>query len=259
MGNGEGLHRVCIGLTPVQSQPSSNSMCTNEALYGEMVQVLTSGNGWARVRQLHDGYEGYIDSDHLHRIGPTAGTTNTHWVGQRSTLLFDKPDIKSRVVHRIPFAAELALVEQVNDSFSLTACNHYVWTSHCLSLSVNYPAGPLELARTHFLGAPYRWGGRSPEGLDCSGLIQMLARTQGHSIPRDSGDQERALDLSVHISDCQVLDLMYWPGHAGILVSPESLLHATAHSLDCRIEPLREVIARAGPASSVKRLFSNSS
>jgi len=114
---------------------------------------------------------------------------------------------------------------------------------------------PLHLARSHFLGAPYLWGGCTPEGLDCSGLVQALAQARGLSIPRDSGDQEKALTNNIAIGEQKSQDIVYWPGHTGILVDPETLLHATAHSLSCVVEPLVDVIQRAGPISSIKRLF----
>ncbi len=186
---------------------------------------------------------------------PATSLASTHRVIQRSTLIFQHADIKSPLMHRIPFGAELTLTDTVSDSFSQTACGHYVWTAHCLPLSEHYPSGPLEQARSLFLGTVYRWGGCTPEGIDCSGLVQVLARSQGFSLPRDSGDQEVYLQNNVSAGDYRAEDLVFWPGHTGILTSPEEILHATAHTLSCVIEPLSNVISRAGPISSVKRLF----
>jgi cell wall-associated NlpC family hydrolase len=231
-----------------------STSCVSEALYGEQVLALERRAGWTWVRQTHDAYEGWLLTSLLTPSGQSLADS-THRVTHRSTLLFSAADIKSPVLLCLPFGAELTLVDAVGDSFSRTEHDGYVWTSHCLPLDRNHPSGPLELARSHFLGCPYRWGGRSPEGADCSGLIQALARSQGLAIPRDSRDQETYIGPTVNAGDYQAGDIVYWPGHCGILTSADLILHATAYSLDCIIEPLAEVIRRAGPISSVKRLF----
>ncbi len=246
--------RISQAVISVLAEPVLGAMCTSEALYGESVQILVDEGSWCHVRLLKDGYEGFVQAEHLD-TGKAAQIETTHRVCQRSTLLFAEPDIKSQLQHRIPFGAEVSLTAEADTPFSRTACGYYLWSAHCLPLAEKYPASPLELARKVFLGSPYLWGGRSPEGIDCSGLVQALALSQGLAIPRDSGDQEAFLSNNVGADDCQAQDLAYWPGHTGILVSPTELLHATAHSLCCVIEPLQAVIDRAGPMSSVKRLF----
>ncbi|MFT6304046.1 MAG: hypothetical protein ACJAY2_003242, partial [Pseudomonadales bacterium] len=178
-----------------------------------------------------------------------------HWVSQRSTFLFQRPDYKSAIAHRIPFASELSLTSVADSAFSETPCGHFVWTEHCLTLDQKHPLDPIALAKSIFLGAPYRWGGRSPDGADCSGLIQLLARSQRLSIPRDSGAQEPFIKQQVLVGDHQAFDIVYWPGHTGLLLDDHSLLHATAYSLSCIVEPLEYVIRRAGPVSSIRRLF----
>lgn len=248
---------VRVPIAQVSDKPHALASCTSEALYGEQITLLETHSQWGFVRQQHDGYEGFLKLDEL-RACPSDGlglSTPTHWVSERSTLLFLQANIKSPVAHRIPFASKLSLTPIANSAFSQTACGFFVWTAHCLSIECKHTLEPIRLAKHMFLGMPYRWGGRSPEGADCSGLIQQLAHSQGISIPRDTGDQESFIQQQISASQYQPLDIVYWPGHTGILLDNSYLLHATAFTLSCIIEPLDEVIKRAGPISSVRRLF----
>ncbi|MEJ2671112.1 MAG: C40 family peptidase [Deltaproteobacteria bacterium] len=50
----------------------------------------------------------------------------------------------------------------------------------------------LERALGDFYGAPYRFGGTSPAGVDCSGLVQALYHQAGINLPRTVAEQYRA-------------------------------------------------------------------
>ncbi|MFK7852547.1 MAG: NlpC/P60 family protein [Granulosicoccus sp.] len=248
---------VIAPIATVLEEPHCAAQCVTEALYGEQLDVIEHHEDWLSVILKRDSYRGFIKSTQIapRPTGQEHSTASSHWVSVRSTLLFSEASEKSQVILRIPFGSELPLQSSTNNSFSKTACGHYVWTDHCLGIKQHYPADPITLATSHFLGAPYRWGGRSPQGTDCSGLVQALARSQGIDIPRDSADQERYIAQQVPMESRRSFDLVYWPGHTGILLSAEKLLHATAFSMDCRIELLDAVLERAGPPSSVRRLF----
>jgi cell wall-associated NlpC family hydrolase len=239
----------------VHQSPDSASERTSECLFGELLtQIRRHDDNWLFVRCVSDGYEGYV-SEHELCVDkdPVAAT---HWVHTRSTVLFAEASIKSAVMHCLPFQSRLRLTDVQTGPFTQTSSGHYVWTAHTLPVNEIHPKDPIAIARSHFLAAPYIWGGRSTQGLDCSGLVQALASARGISIPRDSGDQEVHIEQQIDPTKAECLDLVFWPGHVGILVSPNALLNATAHHLSCLIEPLDAVVERAGKISSVRRLFS---
>jgi cell wall-associated NlpC family hydrolase len=246
-------------LTDYKQTADLNALTVSQGLYGEHAEIVRKHGDWYAIRNTRDAYEGYVLCNSLGR----AETPSTHTVCTRSTLLFVSPDIKSRIVQCVPFGAELVLVQEHDDQFFLTADGEYVWRSHCRAHSQaaahTVAMAPVDaedlagFAAKHFLGAPYLWGGRSPAGFDCSGLVQMAAFAAGRGLPRDSGQQELHLTNEIAYAERRRADLVFWPGHVGILMNEFDLLHATAHSLQSLVEPLITVQARAGVPSSIRR------
>jgi cell wall-associated NlpC family hydrolase len=103
---------------------------------------------------------------------------------------------------------------------------------------------PVETARA-FLDMPYVWGGRGGAGIDCSGLVQRGLAAAGIAAPRDS-DMQLA-ETGTMLADeapLQRADLIFFPGHVGMMIDGKSLLHATRHHGKTVIEPLADVVAR---------------
>ena len=72
------------------------------------------------------------------------------------------------------------------------------------------PAGlspAIDLAQQH-LGVPYVWGGESPSGFDCSGLIQYVYGQLGVSLPRVAADQARVGQPVASLADARPGDLV---------------------------------------------------
>ena len=108
-----------------------------------------------------------------------------------------------------------------------------------------------------FLAAPYLWGGKESLGLDCSGLTQMALRASGIDVPRDADQQETALTFvwrNVTLDGNRERgDIVFWPGHVGIMTDSENLLHANASSMDVALEPFAEAEARIRQAENPVR------
>lgn len=103
---------------------------------------------------------------------------------------------------------------------------------------------PVDAARG-FLDMPYIWGGRGGAGIDCSGLIQRGLAAAGIAAPRDS-DMQLAETGTMLAPDTPMMrgDLIFFPGHVGIMADDRHLLHATRHHGKTVIEPLADVVAR---------------
>jgi len=259
-------------------KPSTGSEQTSECLWGETVERAGDSVGeWICVTRLVDGYSGYIRETALQatELDEQARPAHQeHRVVVRSTLLFSQSDIKSPVIHCLPLLARVQLafdsdpnagVNRKNHPLRQTSEGYFVIRDHVQAhggpVGVDQPvpdSEPLWMqAQRLFSGAPYRWGGLSPFGCDCSGMLQSVASLAGIELPRDSHQQESALSEIIPFDQRQTDDLVFWPGHVGILKNPDILFHANAHSMDCRLEPLEAVIMRAGQPRSIRRANTN--
>ena len=84
-----------------------------------------------------------------------------------------------------------------------------------------------------YLNAPYLWGGRSPFGIDCSGLTQMTYRLQGTEIPRDAQQQAELGKTLSFIEESQPGDLAFFDNsegkiiHVGLILENNYIIHAS--------------------------------
>jgi peptidoglycan DL-endopeptidase CwlO len=78
-----------------------------------------------------------------------------------------------------------------------------------------------------YLGVPYVWGGSSPSGFDCSGLVAYVYAQVGVSLPHYTGAQWN-VGVPVSRSDLQPGDLVFFDGlgHVGIYIGGNSFIHA---------------------------------
>jgi cell wall-associated NlpC family hydrolase len=110
--------------------------------------------------------------------------------------------------------------------------------------STSTTGDPIAIARS-FLDMPYVWGGRGGAGIDCSGLVQRALAGRGIAAPRDSDMQKAALgELLEETQSLQPGDLIFFPGHVGMMIDGDQLIHATRHHSKTVIEPLATVVAR---------------
>jgi len=93
------------------------------------------------------------------------------------------------------------------------------------------------------LGTPYRYGGDSPRGFDCSGLVQYAHQSAHIQVPRQTGSQAAAArQVSRH--DLRPGDLLFFrinddkPSHVSIYLGDGRFVHAPSSGGHVSIESL---------------------
>ena len=108
--------------------------------------------------------------------------------------------------------------------------------------SVSVSGGSIASNAAKYIGVPYVYGGTSPSGFDCSGLIYYAAQEAGLNLPRTSQAQS-TLGSYVSVSDLQAGDLVFWGGvgsayHVGIYIGGGQYLHAPAPGQSVTIQSM---------------------
>lgn len=248
------LMQVVEPVVPLHKQPRFDAMQLTQALLGETVKLFDEQEGWAWVQLVRDGYVGYMNGNALAAPGAAA----SHRVAVPSTFLYPQANLKSQPALAIPLNAQVTVAEE-QGAFSRLAGGRFVFSAH-LKQATDFERDFVAVAEL-YRHVPYLWGGKSVQGLDCSGLVQLALEAAGINAPRDSDMQEADLGTPIAHDDFGNLrrgDLVFWDGHVGIMTDARTLLHANGHHMMVVAEPLAEAAARIarryGPVTGVRRL-----
>ena len=220
-------------------KPVPDAQQDDEAWYGQMATVTEDLPGaYCRIRMSY-GYESYIHRDHL-ADGRYPQDGEVYVVRADFADVLRKADCKSAVMLTLPRGA-LLLSVSVWDGWRkvrlATGEEGFVRTS----LLERFPrpeCGEWELRRRIagtalcYLGTQYRWGGRTPWGIDCSGLCHAAYLLNGIAIYRNSTLQEGYPVREIPMARLGVADLLYFPGHVALYLGMGRYVHATGRAGD---------------------------
>jgi cell wall-associated NlpC family hydrolase len=210
------------------------SEAISQLLLGEGFQVIDVAGGWAWGYCRHDHYVGYVPQSALL---PAIGDAASSVVTVREAILFADADGTSNTGATLPMGARISSAP--HGDFVETPLG-YVSKD-----AVDGHFADAVSAAALLIDVPYVWGGRCGSGIDCSGLVQLSLALTGTAAPRDTDQQEDALGHSIpEGAALQRGDIIFLPGHVGMMVDAEQIIHANIFHGKTVIEPLSVVAAR---------------
>ena len=227
------VRQTVVASAALRRAPSPAAEQLDQLLFGELFEMLDEEDGWAFGQATRDGYVGYVDTAALG--GPPK--TPTHTVRALRTYAFSTPSIKAPPTGLYSMNALIA-DEGREGRFVSTAGGWFV-EEHLVP--VGHAEADHVAVAERFVGTPYLWGGRESLGLDCSGLVQQALYASGRACPRDS-DQQATMGEPVEA--LRRGDLVFWRGHVAIMISADSIIHASGFHMTVIVEPLADAIAR---------------
>lgn len=230
-----------VGVAALRGRPGTDSEQASQLLWGEEVAVFERRDGWAWVQGVRDGYVGYVAEEAL---GGQAAPAAHRVVALRS-FLYPAPGMKRPPLDALPFMSRVRIVDEAKGYLRVEP-DGWLYARHVA------PADALEpdfvATACRFVGVPYLWGGLSALGIDCSGLVQIALAAAGIAAPRDTYMQAAELGAEVadhgDTSNLRRGDLVFFPGHVGLLDGSGGFVHANGHDGMVSVHRLDDVLAR---------------
>lgn len=169
-------------MAPLLAEPTVAATQLSQALRGHELELIEERGTWWLARGT-DAYEGWIHCGYLTLTGPASnGTVPRSWDSDAPLSLGCVVRGFAGGIHALPLGA------LVPDDVDVIA-------GEVLSLPERrrefLPRGDaiVQSARRLFSGTPYMWGGVTPWGADCSGMVQSVFALHGIALPRDAWQQ----------------------------------------------------------------------
>jgi cell wall-associated NlpC family hydrolase len=263
--------RRSVVLPPVvnmYARPSATASVVSQATLGMRVVILRRHAGWA-LSETPDRYRGWIRAAalrHDQRTGPLLE------VASLFANIYAARDVTTRApIAVLPILARVEAAGGRPDKdperiwlrvrlpdgrrgwaqradLRLVDGDSAEGTRAAAGARGAWRAGALIATALRFIGLPYLWGGTTPFGLDCSGLVQLAHRLHGILLPRDADLQfaDRRL-RPVSRARLGAGDLVFFGPragtitHVGIALGPRAFVNATTHGVPVvRIDGLND-------------------
>ena len=228
--------------TSVLEEPADGAGAVSELLPGEGFAVLDLTAGWAWGYCLADHRVGYVEAIEL--VEPLRPT---HVVVEAQAPIQAGPDPLAATLSFLPMGSRLhGCVRGASLEFE----GGFVPLSYLRAVG-EHEEDPVAVAQ-RLLGAPYRRGGRSCHGIDCSGLVQLSLQLCGIDCPRDTREQRGLGECLPANSPLKRGDLLFCDDHVGMMVDDHLAIQVSHEALKVTVEPF--TCARApGSGSGIER------
>lgn len=240
---------VSAAVADLLERPDGLAPVEDQVVLGERVGALAEAPGFTRVRTAH-GTAGWVSASSLVRDpAPPPGAPVE--VTSNLAHLYREPSFdSSRPAATVPLGARLSAVgslEKGGHGWTEVALpdGRRLWAATPDLAPVPStpppprldPASWIEMGR-RFIGAPYTWGGTTPLGFDCSGLVHRVLRRHGVLLRRNSSEmcfRDPQL-VPVAFGSLRPGDLLFFGteekvDHMGLWLGDGQVLQATAYGV----------------------------
>ena len=214
-----------LSIIPVRAEATDLSEMVNQILFGEQYKIIESRKKFSKIRLAHDKYEGWICNKQLLEIDKV---DYDNLLSSEKNYTTDVLDIiKSDSFQTIVMGSVLPKIQD-----SIFKFNNTDYTFEGLTVNGKQEKEILITNAMMYLNSPYLWGGRTPFGIDCSGLSQTVYRLNGIDLPRDAYQQAK-MGKKIKFHEIVPGDLIFFENesekvnHVGISLESNQIIHAS--------------------------------
>jgi cell wall-associated NlpC family hydrolase len=220
---------IVVPVMPLRAEPSHRSEMISQGLWGECVSLLETGaDGWVKIKNQFDGYEGWATGSHLETIDQQLfDAPYTHYAPHWVT-----PVSMNGWPMYVPYGCLIKASDEKRTTWGKVEVQFE--EIHPVS-SGNGAASPEHLMRiaSRYLNSGYLWGGRTVFGIDCSGFTQSVYKMLNIALLRDAYQQATQGTTVDFLQEARTGDLAYFDNaegritHVGILLNDHEIIHAS--------------------------------
>ena len=232
-------------------KPDKNSNISSQLIYGDKFKILKKKRGYLKIKNSYDGYIGFVKS-----MRYSENFIPTHKVSVLKSKIYTIKNNRIRSLNIfLPFSSKVNILKK-NKNLGMFEKNKWL---RLKDLSID---GKKIKSFTYiyklFLNCPYKWGGMTFRGIDCSGLIQIFFKFNNKIFPRDTIKQVK-FKKGLNIKNIfRKGNIIFWKGHVAACVSNKNLIHAYGPMKKVVIMPIDKTvkIIRDTAGLKIKKIFS---
>lgn len=209
-----------VPVAPLRAEANHRSEMVSQLLFGELAEILATNNDFYKVKMQYDGYEGWVQKSQMLVLKNSNATPVSYVTGREKEIVVKGKNLM------IPMGAPIYNHNDLH--FEITNYSiDYLYDANQL------PIQDVALLGALYLGSSYLWGGKSPWGIDCSGLVQQVYKLMGIALPRDAWQQALVGETLDFLAEAKTGDLAFFDNaegritHVGIMLGNDRILHAS--------------------------------